>query len=128
VPEACARFGFVAGGLFVGVIWAAWHLPLLLGEVGLIGLLNFTLMVVGVSMLYAWARLRSRSVWPSTVMHALHNSLRSGLFASLTIPTALTSSLWLGETGYALGAAGAILIVAFALLGARDITALPAEG
>ena len=121
VPEACSRFGFLPGAIFVGSIWAAWHWPLLFGEVSLIGIANFTLLVIGVSVLYAWVRLRSHSVWPSTVMHALHNALRSGFFAALTFPTVPTSSLWLGETGYALAGAGALLIVGFGLLGTRQV-------
>lgn len=123
VPAACSRFGFFPGALFVGIIWAAWHWPLLLGEVPFIGIANFTVMVTGTSMVYAWLRLRSDSVWPSTVMHALHNALRSGFFAALTFTTVPTSSLWLGETGYALAGVGALLIIGFAFLGTRKITA-----
>jgi membrane protease YdiL (CAAX protease family) len=123
VPAACSRFGFFPGAVFVGVIWAVWHWPLLYGEIPFIGIANFTLMVIGTSMPFAWLRLRSDSVWPSTVMHALHNALRSGLFAPLTFSTVPTSSLWLGETGYALAGAGALLIIGFAFLGTRNVTA-----
>jgi membrane protease YdiL (CAAX protease family) len=116
-PEACARFGFLPGALWVGLVWGLWHLPLLIGQTPVSGIVDFMLLVVGVSVLYAWMRLRSESVWPSTLMHALHNALRSGLFGVLSFNTATTSPLWLGETGYALAAAGILLAAVFGALG-----------
>jgi uncharacterized protein len=76
VPEACQAFGFLPGALIVGLIWALWHFPLLLGSVPLTGIVNFTVMVVGISVAFAWVRQKSHSVWPSTIMHGTHNAFR----------------------------------------------------
>jgi CAAX protease family protein len=116
-PEACAGLGFLPGAALSGLIWAAWHYPLIVGEVPPTGVLNFTLLVVGVGVAYAWFRQRSGSVWPSTLMHAMHNAVRSGFFGVLTFNTVPSSPLWLGETGYLLAGAGVALFVAFGLLG-----------
>ena len=53
VPEACRALGFLPGALFVGVIWALWHFPLLLGSVSVTGMCNFVVMVVGISVALA---------------------------------------------------------------------------
>jgi membrane protease YdiL (CAAX protease family) len=123
VPEACARFGFARGALLTGLLWALWHYPLMIGEVPAQGFVNFTLLVTGIGVMYAWFRQRSGSVWPSTLMHAMHNALRSGLFGVLTFNTVPTSPLWAGETGYLLAGAGAVLLIVFGWLG----TAIPSQ-
>ncbi len=37
VPEACTKLGFLPGAVFVSVVWALWHFPLLLGDVPIVG-------------------------------------------------------------------------------------------
>jgi uncharacterized protein len=117
VPEACARLGFLPGAALTGVLWAVWHYPVMIGEVQPRGFVNFTILVTGVGVMYAWFRQRSGSVWPSALMHAMHNALRSGLFGVLTFETVPTSALWTGETGYILMGTGVVLFIVFGLLG-----------
>ena len=119
VPEACQAFGFLPGALIVGLIWALWHFPLLLGSVSLMGIVNFTIMVVGISIALAWLRQKSNSVWPSTVMHGTHNAFRDMFLNPLTVATS-GSGLWLDETGYSLAAMGVCTGLCFALVSARE--------
>lgn len=120
VPAACARLGFLPGAALTGLIWAVWHYPLMIGREPPWAFLNFTIMVIGAGVAYAWFRQRSDSVWPSTLMHAMHNALRSGLFAVLVFNTVPTSPLWVDETGYILAGAGVVLFMVFGWLGTRS--------
>jgi len=112
--EASAAFGFLPGSLLGGAVWAAWHLPLMVGRVPPAGLANFAMMVVGLGVAYGWVRLRSASVWPTTIMHATHNAFRSAFLAPLTVGLA-GSGFWLDETGVALAALGVLMGAAAAV-------------
>lgn len=128
VPETTAAMGFLPGALFGGVIWALWHFPLMVGRASGAGLVNFTLMVVGLGVAYAWVRERTDSVWIPTVMHATHNGFRSGFLNPLTLGFA-GSGLWLDETGYTLAALGVLLGAAAAaahLFTRREASPTPA--
>jgi hypothetical protein len=65
--------------LLSGVIWAAWHSPLLLfadynaGTNRLYAMGCFTVMIVANSFAFAWLRLRLGSLWTAAVLHASHN-------------------------------------------------------
>ena len=82
VPELTTWVGFRRASLYSGVIWGAWHLPgILTGAYGAAGtpkayqLACFTILVIATAVVLAWLRMRSRSVWPSTIMHATHNGI-----------------------------------------------------
>ena len=72
--------------VFLGLIWAAWHLPLILAgfnypEAPVLGaLVYFPLAAVGVSGWLAWLTLRSKSLWPAVLFHAGFNSVGVLLF------------------------------------------------
>ena len=72
--------------VFLGLIWAAWHLPLILAgfnypEAPVLGaLVYFPLAAVGVSGWLAWLTLRSKSLWPAVLFHAGINSVGALLF------------------------------------------------
>ncbi|MEO8218162.1 MAG: type II CAAX endopeptidase family protein [Acidobacteriota bacterium] len=117
VPSLCGSFGFARGSLLSGVIWAGWHFPLLIGRASFVQVLNFSLMVTGLAVAMAWFRLRSKSIWPSTVMHALHNALVPAFIALSARGEA--ADRWIDETGFALGAMGVMLAVVFLFLGTR---------
>ncbi|MDX9864655.1 MAG: CPBP family glutamic-type intramembrane protease [Anaerolineaceae bacterium] len=44
----------------------------------------FTILVVGISTVFAWLRLQSGSLWPAAVLHASHNLFVQAIFTSLT--------------------------------------------
>ncbi|HEY4275772.1 MAG TPA: type II CAAX endopeptidase family protein [Rhizomicrobium sp.] len=82
-PRLVARYGFTGGAVLGGLIWAAWHLPLLLfadyhsATPWWFAMTCFVLMVVGSSVILTWLRLRSDSVWPCVLCHASHNVFRA---------------------------------------------------
>ncbi|PXX71222.1 CAAX prenyl protease-like protein [Nocardia tenerifensis] len=91
--------------LVSGSIWAAWHLPLIIGgsyltgnggSVAVIAVL-FVAQVTVVSYVFARVRLDTGSVWPAVVLHASWNSVIQTVFDPHTAgPHAW---LWLGEQG-----------------------------
>jgi membrane protease YdiL (CAAX protease family) len=69
--------------LLVGAIWGAWHWPMIfLGfQYGLhywgapiIGPLLFVLIILSPSVVYSWMTLRTGSVWPACLAHAVNNA------------------------------------------------------
>jgi len=115
VPALARRMSPSAVILTSGLIWAAWHLPLIVlagynaGTSMWYEVLCFTVGVVALSVPLAWLRLRSGSLWPAALFHASHNLYVQGFFDRVTVDTGPTR--WLtGEFGAAL----AIALVAMA--------------
>jgi len=84
-----------------GLIWALWHVPLVLGGVYAAGpspALSAALIVVSITSFgYVIGRLRleSGSVWPAVVLHAAWNRVIQQLFD----PATSGATLWVGESG-----------------------------
>jgi membrane protease YdiL (CAAX protease family) len=85
-----------------GLIWALWHVPLILSgqyAAGSRPWLSATLFVIGViaeGYLAAFLRLRCGSVWPTVVMHGAWNAIIQGTFDRATSGTPLS----VGESGW----------------------------
>lgn len=90
VPELSLVSSFTMTALISGVIWSAFHYPLILfadynaGTPKWFGLLAFTWMVVAHSFIFAWLRLKSGSVWTGVILHASHNLFVQNIFDPLT--------------------------------------------
>lgn len=104
VPALARRLSFAQVGFVSGLIWAVWHLPLVVfsdynaGTPVWYGVLCFTIGVVAMSFFMAWLRLRARSFWPTAFLHASHNLYVQGFFDRVTVDTGVTR--WLtGEFG-----------------------------
>jgi membrane protease YdiL (CAAX protease family) len=103
-----------------GLIWGAWHTPLILGGLYAVGpnpLLSvavFMLGVVAIGALLAWARLVAGSIWPPVVMHAAWNAIIQSVFDRVTAGGGAT--VWVGESG---------LLVALVLVGLALLTWSP---
>jgi membrane protease YdiL (CAAX protease family) len=86
-----------------GLIWALWHVPLVLGGVYAAGpspALSAVLIVVSITSFgYVIGRLRleSGSVWPAVVLHGAWNRVIQQLFDPAT--TGAGATLWVGESG-----------------------------
>ena len=86
-----------------GLIWALWHVPLVLGGVYAAGpspALSAALIVVSItSFSYVISRLRleTGSVWPAIVLHGAWNRIIQGPFDGAT--TGAGATLWVGESG-----------------------------
>ena len=131
VPTLARTMSFERTAVVSGVIWAAWHVPIIAfadynaGTPMWYALPCFGIMVVSLAIPMAWLRLRSGSVWPAAILHATHNLFVQGFFDRVTVDTGPTR--WLtGEFGAAL----MITIGATAWLfwRARDAVRSPDEG
>ncbi|HWZ59111.1 MAG TPA: CPBP family intramembrane glutamic endopeptidase [Gemmatimonadaceae bacterium] len=101
--------------LVSGLIWASWHLPLILsgqyasGPHPLISAGIFIVDVVGIAVVIGVLRLRTGSVWPAIVFHACWNSVIQGPFdQSSTGPGA---TVWVGESGILVAVMSLVLAV-----------------
>ncbi len=116
VPELAKQMSFAKLSLMSGIIWAAWHGPILLfadynaGTNRWYALGCFTVMVASMSTIVAWLTLKSGSLWPAALFHASHNLFIQGIFDSLIRDTGRT--LWYTTE---FGAALAVTSAAFAV-------------
>lgn len=75
-----AKYGVVAGLVFLGIFWGIWHAPIIYAGYNfpgypLLGSLVFMpLFTLGASGVFAWLTLRSGSFWPAVLAHASFNS------------------------------------------------------
>ncbi|HEY7112603.1 MAG TPA: type II CAAX endopeptidase family protein [Thermoanaerobaculia bacterium] len=132
VPELARRMPFARVALVSGAIWSLWHYPVLLfanhhGETpAWYRLICFTVMVLGISFVFAWIRLASGSVWPAAILHASHNLWIQSVFDPLTADTGRTAWV-IGEFGAALAIA-AIVAAALVTSRGRSLSAAGASG
>ena len=102
--------------LVVGLVWATWHMPLILltpvFPVGnkLISLPLFYGTIVAASFFYGYMRIYTGSVWPTSLAHAVHNAAWGvlGAFTVTSYPVIVNKYL-VGDYG--------ILILAGAVIG-----------
>jgi membrane protease YdiL (CAAX protease family) len=86
-----------------GLIWALWHVPLVLAGVYAAGpspVISAVLLVVGITSFgYVIARMRleTGSIWPAIALHAAWNSVNLRGFDPATTGTG--AMLWVGESG-----------------------------
>lgn len=117
--------------LVSGLIWCAWHLPLIIGlprmplADRLLGAALFIACVLPIAAVMAWTRFGTGSVWPAIVLHASWNSLILEAFD----PSAQVASAvpWLGETGILTAAVCAGLVLGIFLLPWRGWLGLSAS-
>lgn len=116
IPELFKTMGFTSTALISGVVWSCWHYPILIwgdynaGTPTWYGLTCFTVLVVAISFVFAWMRLKSGSLWTGAILHASHNLYIQGIFTPLTRNT--------GKTAWFIDEFGAVLplvAVAFAI-------------
>jgi membrane protease YdiL (CAAX protease family) len=107
IPSLAKMTSFPKAALIGGVVWSIWHYPILLfadynnGTPAWYGLSCFTVMVIGISYVFAWMRLKSGSLWTGMLLHASHNAFIQGVFTPLTFDTGPTRYV-IDEFGVAL--------------------------
>jgi membrane protease YdiL (CAAX protease family) len=118
VPELAKQMSFTKVSLLSGMVWAAWHSPLLLftdyggGTNRWYALSCSSVTVISVSFIFAWLRLKSDSLWPAALLHASHNLFVPGVFDHLIRDTGPT--LWYTtQFGVALAVAGSVFAMYF---------------
>jgi membrane protease YdiL (CAAX protease family) len=118
VPQLAKVTSFPRVTLISGGIWALWHYPLILfadyhGAGPLwYSIACFTVMVLGISFLFAWMRLKSGSVWTGMLLHASHNLFVQAFFDAQTRAARVTG-LWTTEFGAGLALAALVVALVF---------------
>ncbi len=114
VPKLFEGWSFTRTAFVSGIIWASWHMPLIIladyngGTPTWYSIMCFAIMVVGISFPFAWIRLRSGSVWPAAILHASHNLYIQGFFDTVTVDKGITKYL-VSEFGAALAVVAIIV-------------------
>lgn len=118
-PRVAALAGFLPSVLIVGLIWGSWHMPLILlgsynAETELwVAIPCFMALVLGVSLITAWLRLKSGSLWPAAIVHASHNLFIQRVFTPLTGPRGEVTPYVIDEFGFAVPIAILIFAIWF---------------
>lgn len=114
-PQLMRLFSFPVTSLIVGLIWSAWHAPLIYltdynaGPYDLhMQMFNFTVAYISLSFILTYLRLKSGSVWTATLLHASHNAYVISIYGEMTIKYD-QSSRYMGEFGVILPAVLAVL-------------------
>ena len=114
-----APLGGVLAAIITGIVWGLWHAPIIVlngynypGHPWL-GVVMMVIFTVALSIIFAWLRFRSGSVWPSTLAHAAFNAqagfaivflsqadslLRAPIGLIGLLPT-IAFAIWLAVTG-----------------------------
>jgi len=118
VPQLAKVTSFPRVALISGGIWALWHYPLILfadyhGAGPLwYSIACFTVLVLGISFLFAWMRLKSGSVWTGMLLHASHNLFVQAFFDAQTRRARVTG-LWTTEFGAGLALGALVVAIIF---------------
>lgn len=94
VPELAKFMSFTQVALTSGLIWSVWHWPMMLkGFYGNEGtplyyqLFFFTLLLVSYSVIMAYLRFKTNSLWTAVIFHMSGNVFLQKVFTPLTIET-----------------------------------------
>ena len=118
VPQLAQRYSFTVTALISGAVWSLWHYPVLIfadynaGTPTWYGLTCFTVMVVSISFVFAWLRLKSGSLWTGVLLHASHNLFIQGFFDPLTTNAGRTRYI-IGEFGAGLALVSIVFAIYF---------------
>jgi len=118
VPELSKTMGFGGVSLVSGLIWGAWHVPIIAfasynaGTPLWWSLPCFFLGIIAGATITASLRLRTGSLWPAAILHASHNVFVQTVFNPLTVDTGRTR--WVvGEFGIGISLVAAAIAVGF---------------
>lgn len=116
LPELVKRQSFTRAALISGVIWVVYHLPAMFfadyhSDAPLwFSVPMFIISLLSISIVTAWLRLKSGSLWTAAILHASHNLFVQQVFDPLTLDFGLTPYL---TTEFGAGLAVAYALVAF---------------
>jgi membrane protease YdiL (CAAX protease family) len=95
-PELQSATSFTTASLIGGVVWALFHLPLILFSdynstaPKVFAVVVFFISTIAHTFVNNWLRARSGSMWPAVVLHASHNTFFRNLFDPLMARYPLT--------------------------------------
>ena len=93
-------FSFTGVSIFSGLIWAAWHWPLLVYYSNniLMEFITFFIVIISMSFIMAYYTFKSKSLWPAVLFHAVSNVYIQKILPPLTTKVE-GAEHWLGENG-----------------------------
>jgi membrane protease YdiL (CAAX protease family) len=91
---------FTGVSVFSGLIWAAWHWPLLVyySNNVLLEFTTFFIVIISMSFIMTYYTFKSKSLWPAVIFHAVSNVYIQKIMPPLTIKVE-GAEHWLGENG-----------------------------
>jgi membrane protease YdiL (CAAX protease family) len=91
---------FTSVSVVSGIIWAAWHWPIIVyyGENVMLELATFFVVIISMSFIMTYYTFSSKSLWPAVIFHAVSNVFVQKIFPPLT-PKIEGTEHWLGESG-----------------------------
>jgi membrane protease YdiL (CAAX protease family) len=107
-PHLTQALGFRTGAIVTGLIWAAWHLPLVLfadynsAAPKWFAAICLIVLLLAMSVIMAWLRLGSGSLWTGALFHASHNQFIQVFFTPATHATSTVTPYAIDEFGCAL--------------------------
>lgn len=91
---------FTGVAVFSGIVWAAWHWPLLVyySNNVLLEFVGFFIVIISMSFIMTYYTFRANSLWPAVLFHAVSNVYIQKILPPLTLNVE-GSEHWLGENG-----------------------------
>lgn len=89
------KFGTIKGILVLGFLWAMWHLPIQLAgynfpENSILGSFIISpIMLISVSLFYAWVTLKSSSFIPAAIAHGAYNTIEEGIISNINLEVSI---------------------------------------
>jgi len=108
-----------------GLIWAGWHLPVLIsgnympGASASYSVPMFIISILAYTVIISWFRMKSGSVWPAVLWHSAHNYLDQNVFSQMT--NSQNSAYFIGETGFITAGVAVVFAVLILVFGKFDI-------
>jgi membrane protease YdiL (CAAX protease family) len=91
IPKLLKITSIPTTSIIVGLIWAIWHYPAIIGGIYGYGaplpltFIGFTLVLIGNSFFKTYFVSKSKSLWPGAIIHASHNVITMGILFDLTV-------------------------------------------
>jgi membrane protease YdiL (CAAX protease family) len=107
-PRLIDALGFKRGALLTGTIWTLWHLPLIFfadysnATPWWYAVSCFAVLMLSMSVIMAWLRLTSGSLWTAALFHASHNQFVQVFFTPLTRSRGAITAYAIDEFGFSL--------------------------
>lgn len=100
IHELRKVLSFTGVSIFSGIIWAAWHWPLLVyySNNVLLEFITFFIVIISMSFIMAYYTFKSNSLWPAVIFHAVSNVYIQKIMPPLTMKIE-GAEHWLGENG-----------------------------
>jgi len=117
LPQLAQIWNFKIAVVVSGLIWATWHMPIILA-----GLYNsgtpvwyqlpmFVIEIMSFTVIISLLRVKSKSLWPAIIIHAFHNNIDQVILGPMTVAT--NKEYFVGETGVITVAA--VILVTFVM-------------